>query len=141
MNGWIKYYSDGSRYIGDRNSKNTTWRNSRNIGIVKVSLIHNNLIGSIVSTGSGWWQADQYSITVGSNRSLLEKTYIQKRVEPWNNTISISMDGMRSWIATFEDTTGSVVIPLSKEHRDTYFTIEIDIINNKMSYYFKNGCI
>lgn len=83
MNGWIKYYADGSRYVGDDRevyAGRASWRKSSFHGLIRVDLVVDGEVRSLNGTGE-YWQSDEFEAVFPAG-SRMVKRRIQKRMEP-----------------------------------------------------------
>jgi len=82
MNGWIKHYADGGKYIGSDEevySGRASWRKSPSQGLVAVDLVVNGEVKSLIGIGE-YWQSDMFESTFPGDSRLIKRR-IQHRLE------------------------------------------------------------
>jgi hypothetical protein len=83
MNGWIKRYSDGSRYIGDDRevyAGRASWTKSSMQNLVRVDLVVNGEVRFLSGVGP-YWQSDTFE-SVFPGGSCIIKRRIQRQISP-----------------------------------------------------------
>jgi len=81
MGYWVKHFVDGTKYVGDDNNPQTTWRNSRNEGICYVELVHLDFYLRIDGPGE-YWQSDLMEASFPSGTPIVKVRSIQRLIGP-----------------------------------------------------------
>jgi hypothetical protein len=81
MGYWVKHFVDGTKYVGEDENPQTTWRNSRNEGICYVELIHLDFYLRIDGLGE-YWQSDLMEASFPAGTPTIKARSIQKLITP-----------------------------------------------------------
>lgn len=142
MGHWIKFYKDGSRYIGDdvgvmRREK--SWTKSLNENIIAVSLCHQDQMIHIEGLGK-FWQSDTFEADMATGRSQLVARRIERQIQVPDGVILIHKDS-NCLTATIQN---NYVLDrpvwrqfiVMEDYIGEWLVLEMDILNNKLKYYF-----
>lgn len=81
MGYWIKYFTDGTKYIGDDSDPQRSWRHSRSDSVRCVELRDKEFFLQINGLGE-YWQSDLMEVVFPSSRSLVIARSIQRLITP-----------------------------------------------------------
>jgi hypothetical protein len=141
MGRWIKYYADNSQYVGldsDISKGKATWRGSKNTDIVRVDLLHQDMLLRIVGPGE-YWQSDVYEAKFLNSESQLIKRRIEKRIDP-TDKMFIYLNTSNENIVTFNNISvrgHSNLIPPGWVGK--WLILEYDVIRRNARYYVRDG--
>ena len=141
MGHWIKYYKDGSQYVGDDigvRRKEKSWRNSKNTDIRQVCLCHNQLELFIVGEGE-YWQSDTWEADISTGRSFLIKRRIMKKILSSDSLVYIQKTRKRiaARFPSLVDTKTGQDIPriLNSGMVGQWLVLEMDVPNGSVETY------
>jgi hypothetical protein len=142
MGHWIKFYSDGSQYIGDDVSirrKEKSWTKSRNGGIIAVSFVHLDQCLRIEGPGE-FWQSDTFEAVIGSKRSQLVARRIERQITKSDGVILIHRD--KDILTATVQGSLSLHHPLDKTYIvmddfiNQWLVLEMDTRTKELRHYF-----
>jgi hypothetical protein len=158
-NGWMKHFQDGSTEIGaDRltDQGHASWSLGRLSNIVTVCLHCDDLHATIESNHIGeFWQSDEMEAALFRSSARCVKRRIQRkiqdkdamfvvRVHPVPNSKTGQMVDVE--ILTMQDISWKPkhvgdMFPITDSNKGKWFTLEIDIKDQSISYYFADDKI
>lgn len=139
MSGWIKYYVDGTKVVGDDQAvqqKLVSWRKTPLQGMCAAEIRHDN--ASIVLRGAGpFWQSDGYESLFPGPQTRLVKRRIECVMYPEDKYIGLSF---RSNQSSYTAAIGQLIddgrlIPIKPEWHNKWFVLEYEILNKTVQYY------
>jgi hypothetical protein len=145
MGYWTKYFSDGTKYIGDDiaiQKKEASWSKSRLSNFVGVDLCHDNYMIKIVGYGD-YWQSDTYEIGVGINGSCMVKRRIEKKINSHDTSFRYSCTPDKYFVSFFpgSDTHIGIPNPAPQLWIDKWFILERDLQTKQTVFYIKDSQI
>lgn len=99
MNGWIKYFADGTKEIGidkDVKTRKVSWSKGRLNNIKEVQIQHNSTGQWALISGPGeFWQSDTYEVAVlqSGNGQITNRTIYRKFQDGDSYMRCIEVDG------------------------------------------------
>lgn len=141
MNGWIKYFADGTQESGsdaDVHNKKASWSKGRLDNITAVAVVHGKLAAGIGGKGE-FWQSDDYEADLLINRpSKLVVRRVQKRISPVDVMITARHKGDFQ-VATVHDLIdqgADLYIALTEDLKGKWLTVELNCNTNRVKHYF-----
>lgn len=140
MGHWTKFYNNGTKYTGTDTAiarGQASWRKSKNNGIVKVVLEHNDLTLSISGIGE-YWQSDEWEAEFPSGKPTMTKRRIMKKVEQYDQ-IACIRKSLTSYSLRFDAYTpkaGETPKITNEALIGQWAVVEMDLINHNVYSYF-----
>jgi hypothetical protein len=137
MDGWIKFYMDGTQYKGydeDVYAGRASWRNSPLDNIQSVSLCCGDQAIYIKGPGR-YWQADRFE-SLFPNGSRIVKRKIQKLIGPEDRFYCLSDDGVEFCSMPKPS---AKICPIKPSDIGRWFTVEYDVQRKYWSYSLQKG--
>jgi len=139
MGQWTKYYADGTSYTATDDAVGkgvASWRNSRQLGMIKAELIHDKARLEIIGLGE-YWQSDTYNCVFPGSKTQLTKRRIEKLVDITDMFYFIEQDdkGLKIVFNTQCENFGSKAVP--QDWKGKWIVAELDIRAKKYSYYVR----
>ena len=141
MNGWIKFYLDGSRCVGedkDVYSRRVSWRQSSNTNLVKVELHHEGNILGIEGAGQ-FWQSDQFESMFPAGSKIVKRR-IQRLIAQEDLYYVLTDRGVYFLAPNLKTLSfGGVMHPISPNDIGKWMTLEYDIRSRSWRHYISKG--
>jgi len=144
MNGWVKYFTDGNKYTGYDLDFSRSWRNSKNSDIERVSLSHGDLYCCIHGLGE-YWQVDRFEVNLNNPNSspAMTSRFIQKKIREEEQYVTIvQLPTMLKVQLEFDlrnFNTPGVKCENIISQKDKWLTLEIDLTNDSLRYFFSRN--
>ena len=139
MNGWTKFYLDGSKYIGedkDVRFGRASWRHSSNENLVKVELHHEGCILQIEGPGQ-FWQSDQFESMFPAGSTMVKRR-IQRLITQADKYYVLTDKGVSFLSAAL----GGIMRhtrPILPNDIGKWITLEYDIRSRSWRHYISKG--
>lgn len=140
MNGWTKYFADGTKYTATDYSiltKTASWRNSRNTDIVAVELEYGPFKLRIDGVGQ-YWQSDTYESVYPGPASKLTKRRIEKYIEPTDRFYCCYRDNNCLKVCFNSSIEGGRHQAIPKKWIGQWIILEYDVATRKAIYYLRS---
>lgn len=144
MNGWTKFYADGTSYIGDDSrvyAGKASWRKSSLHNIVKVTLQHGDTLLSIEGPGT-YWQSDEFESKFPGGSRMVRRR-IQRQIEEGDTFFWVASAGWGQGTQhhiRFHAANGSgMVFPIRRGDVGKWVVVDYDIAKGKWGYHITKG--
>lgn len=138
MGNWIKEFIDGTKYVAtDKEvaAGRVSWKNSRQDGIVAVSLEHCGKLLRIEGLGE-YWQSDQMFFDFSDRFPKCTARRIQRKVKPQDLFMGF-LEGEDRLVVRFSTTPdGRGYVPVPQEWLNQWAVLEVSTVSLKTKYYF-----
>jgi len=137
MGYWTKYFIDGSQYTGtdeDILRQKASWTRSKNEGIWKVSLEHNNHLLEITGIGI-YWQSDRLRADVFDNTSMIIRRRIMRQISKEDRLVCFSStkDSLSAAINAVQNR--SSIIRLTPDLHGQWIVLNYNVLEDEHSYF------
>lgn len=143
MNGWVKYFADGSKEIGsdrDVKLKRASWSRGRLSGMTGAEIFHQNKKMAILAPGT-FWQSDDYQVDVFEPTPSIVTRRLQRQIQKDDHFFMV-----------YQDDNTLVVTPLVpdrfveglldvKDQAGQWLTVEYDVKNGSFKCYVEGHMI
>ena len=135
MNGWMKFYSDGTHYSGEDSLVHTgkaSWRKSSLRNIIRVFVAHNGF--TLIINGPGeYWQSDTCrSIYPGGTQLLTRR--IQRQIESTDKFFQVNQNyGKLEVSFNCQELVGKLC-PIAPEQIGQWLTLEYNVATGDAKY-------
>ena len=139
-NGWIKYFSDGSKVVGlDRDvaAKKASWRKSRHTGMIGASIFCNDFEIKVVS-GNEIWQSDLYESSFPGYNTICKKRYLQTLITDKDHYVRLSEDAYSFCVNVLSKASGHLIV-VPQEWHNKWLVVEYDIGLKRARYFISEG--
>jgi hypothetical protein len=137
INGFVKYYYDGSKYVGDFEDEKISWRNSSGKQIVSLLIVNPIMMFEIFGSNNDYWHSNIYEVSLGDNNSRLIKSIYQCQISPLDLFIGIRYPRYNK-IDIMINKESSLIIPIVHK-RGQWLTLDIDYTKRSYDYYYLDG--
>lgn len=144
MNGWIKHFTDRSFQTGydkDIEARNSSWTHGKLDGICGVYLKHNDTVITLRGVGE-YWQSDDYDVVVFDTTPERVIRRVQKKITDFDYFLRMVTTNKFVNFYIDQQMTGPEIPSMSlKPYKDKWLTVEYNIPNSSVSWYFSEGKI